>query len=196
LAKRLPGKESLMKTWKANGRSVASLSIFGAIVVLLAFGLGAAGAGASLEDEEIALHVRQFKSKDGFVVAQAIRGAYRRLADSRCQAVFSDFAKASGERLQQVLDEQAQTGQSHLRRLLFYDAAHLSGCRVPGVLAFTEPGSRVVFICSSWFREAFELNPAKVEAVIIHESLHSLGLAENPPRSQEITARVMARCGG
>ena len=95
-----------------------------------------------------------------------------------------------------MLDEQGQTGQSHLRRLLFYDAAHLPGCRVPGVLAFTEPGSRVVFVCSSWFREAFELNPAKVEAVIIHESLHSLGLGENPPRSQEITAKVVPRCGG
>ena len=185
-----------MKAWKGNGRGVASLRIFGAIVVLLGFGRVAAKAGDSPLDDEIALHVRQFRSKDGFAVSQAIRGAYRRLADSRCEAVFSDFAKASGEALQQVLDEQGQTGQSYLRRLLFYDAAHTSACRVPGVLAFTQPESRVVRVCSSWFREAFELNPAKAEAVIIHESLHSLGLGENPPRSQEITARVMARCGG
>ena len=60
----------------------------------------------------------------------------------------------------------------------------------------TQPGSRAIFICSAWFRQAFELNPRKVEAVIIHESLHSLGLGENPPRSQAITAQVMARCGG
>jgi hypothetical protein len=62
----------------------------------------------------------------------------------------------------------------------------------------TQPESRVIFICicGSWFREAFELSPRKVEAVIVHESLHSLGLGENPPRSQDITARVVARCGG
>ncbi len=32
--------------------------------------------------------------------------------------------------------------------------------------------------------------------MIIHESLHSLGLGENPPRSQDITSRVTERCGG
>jgi len=33
------------------------------------------------------------------------------------------------------------------------------------------------------------------EAVIIHETLHSLGLGENPPTSDEITRRVFSRCG-
>jgi hypothetical protein len=69
-----------------------------------------------------------------------------------------------------------------------------AGCKAPGVLAFTQPGSQVVYVCNRWFREAFATNPSKVEAVIIHEALHSLGLGENPPSSQEITARVMQRC--
>jgi hypothetical protein len=186
-----------MKSWKANASGVPSRRFLGVLVVLL--GLTAAPATAGdppLEDEEIASHVRQFRSRDAFAVVQAIQGAHRRLADSRCQAIFSDFAKPSGQGLQEVLDEQGQTGQSHLRRLLFYDGTQISGCRVPGVLVVTQPESRAIFICSSWFRQAFELNPGKVEAVIIHESLHSLGLGENPPRSQDITARVVARCGG
>ncbi len=148
------------------------------------------------EGEEAAFHVRLTRSRDGFVVGQAIRGAYRRLAEPPCQAVFSDFSEPSGRKLQDVLDEEGHTGQSHLRRLLFYDGSPTSRCRVPGVLAFTQPRSRVIYICSSCFREAFALNPAKVEAVIIHESLHALGLGENPPASQEITARVRQRCGG
>ena len=93
-----------------------------------------------------------------------------------------------------MLDERGETGQSHLQRLFFYDGAEARGCRVPGVLAFTQPGSHVVYVCSQWFRETFTTNPSKVEAVIIHESLHSLGLGENPPKSHEITARVMERC--
>jgi hypothetical protein len=32
-------------------------------------------------------------------------------------------------------------------------------------------------------------------ALIIHEELHSLGLAENPPSSAAITDRVISRCG-
>jgi hypothetical protein len=31
--------------------------------------------------------------------------------------------------------------------------------------------------------------------MIIHEILHSLGLGENPPSSDEITKQVAARCG-
>ena len=30
---------------------------------------------------------------------------------------------------------------------------------------------------------------------MIHEFLHTLGLGENPPTSQEITERVSNRCG-
>ena len=144
--------------------------------------------------EKDASLIRLKQSRDGFVVGQAVRGAQRRLADPGCQAVFSDFTESSGRRLQDVLDDRGETGQGHLRRLFFYDGAEAGGCKVPGALAFTEPGSHVVYVCNQWFREAFATNPSKVEAVIIHESLHSLGLGENPPSSHEITARVMERC--
>ena len=30
---------------------------------------------------------------------------------------------------------------------------------------------------------------------LIHETLHTLGLGENPPSSEEITLRVESRCG-
>jgi hypothetical protein len=164
-------------------------------VVLL--GLGAVRSearGARPAGQDEIFQVRLGQGRDVFLVGQAVRGADRRLADSRCQAVFADFTDPSGRTLQQILDEQGQTGQGRLRLLMFYDGAQLAGCRAPGVLAFTQPGSSVVYVCSTWFREAFELNPARVEAVIIHESLHSLGLGENPPASHEITARVLSRC--
>jgi hypothetical protein len=34
------------------------------------------------------------------------------------------------------------------------------------------------------------------EIILIHEFLHTLGLGENPPTSDAITARVSIRCGG
>ena len=112
-----------MKAWKTNGRGVASRRFAGVVVVLLVLTGVTANAGDSpLEGEEIASHVRRFRSRDAFAVVQAVQGAHRRLADSRCQAIFSDFAKPSGQGLQEVLDEQGQTGQSHLLRLLFTTA--------------------------------------------------------------------------
>ncbi len=162
------------------------------VIVLGLQGVQAEPGGARLVDE-VASHIRLRQSRDGFLAGQAVRGAHRLLADPGCQSVFSDFIESSGRRLQDVLDERGETGQSHLRRLLFYDGAE-ARCKDPGVLAFTQPGSHVVYICNQWFREAFATNPSKVEAVIIHESLHSLGLGENPPSSHDITARVMERC--
>jgi hypothetical protein len=165
-----------------------------AVLILALQGVQAEPGGAGLTDEE-AFHVRLRQSRDGFVVGLAVRGAHRRLADPGCQAVFSDFTESSGRKLQDVLDERGETGQSHLRRLFFYDGVEARSCRVaPGALAFTAPGSHVVLVCNQWFREAFATNPSKVEAAIIHESLHTLGLGENPPSSHEITARVMERC--
>ena len=168
--------------------------LIGVPVLILALqGVQAEPGGAGLTDKD-AFHVRLRQSRDGFLVGLALRGAHRRLADPGCQAVFSDFTESSGRSLQDVLDERGETGQSHLQRLFFYDGAEARVCGVPAALAFTQPGSHVVFVCNQWFREAFASNPSKVEAAIIHESLHSLGLRENPPSSHEITARVMERC--
>jgi len=42
--------------------------------------------------------------------------------------------------------------------------------------------------------EAARRDPILADAALIHESLHSLGLGENPPSSLEITSRVISRC--
>jgi hypothetical protein len=178
----------------AGGRGIVRLRVG---VVLVSLGLSSVlvepGDGPA-EVTKAAFNVRLRRSRDGFAVSRALQGAYTRLADPGCQAVLSDFTLPSGRSLQEVLDEQGQTGQSFLRLLLFYDGTEVPRCRKPGLLAFTQPGSRVIYICSAWFREAFELNPANVEAVIIHETLHAIGLGENPPRGEDITAQVRARC--
>jgi hypothetical protein len=38
-------------------------------------------------------------------------------------------------------------------------------------------------------------NGHEVEAMVIHEMLHSLGLGEDPPSGREINLRVLMRCG-
>jgi len=38
-------------------------------------------------------------------------------------------------------------------------------------------------------------NSRHAEAALIHEALHSPGLGENPPSSDYISERVLARCG-
>ena len=83
----------------------------------------------------------------------------------------------------------------YLTMVTFIDDTRHRLC-VSGVLAFTAPGSRVVRVCVEELNRINAQQPDYVVASLIHEILHTLGLGENPPSSREITARVLARCGG
>jgi hypothetical protein len=182
-----------MKGPNVRGRSAFRFPLSALVVTSLGLSLLASEADDG-SGKGLLVHVRLNKARDVFAVSQAVRGAYRRLSDPRCQAVLSDFKEPSGRTLKEALDAEGLTPQDHLNRLLFYEGPLASNCRLPGVLAFTQPGSHVIYICTSWFQEAFTLNPTKSEAVIIHEALHSLGLGENPPSGRDITSRILERC--
>src|SRR5262245_61240776 len=139
--------------------------------VALVLGMGSAAAEAS--DSAVA-STRLRHPEDRVAVVQAIRGAARRLGDPRCQALLTNFTDAEGRSLREALDAEGLTAAEHLGRLFFYDgAASRCGARH---LAYTDRGSRVVFVCGHRFRTLSQQNPPYVEAAIIHEALHSLGL--------------------
>lgn len=108
--------------------------------------------------------------------------------------MFSEFKDASGRTLQEKLDAQGRTAASYLGWIAFADGARLRRCQDPNVFAMTEPGSRVVYVCGRQFAFVDGNNPKQTEAFLIHEELHFLGLGENPPSPEEITARVLAMC--
>jgi hypothetical protein len=128
-----------------------------------------------------------------FAVERAIAAAIERLEQPACQRVLSDFHDATGRTLQQALDQSGSTPRSVLAQLTFREEFGRR-CQDAGTLAFTTIGGRDVFICSRQFWEVYRRNPVHVEALLIHELLHTLGLGENPPASAEITARVLQRC--
>jgi len=147
----------------------------------------------------LASNVRIADEYRAAAVQKAVVSAFDRLGDAKCQAIFSDFRDASGQTLQEKLDALGETGQSYLRLVLFYEGSELRTCHSPRgreISAVTKVGSRAVFICQPNFSQGRRPKPFIPEAVIIHETLHSLGLGENPPTSDEITWRVFSRCAG
>jgi hypothetical protein len=124
---------------------------------------------------------------------RAVHGAARRLAVPSCEAVLADFRDTSGRQLLAGLGETGFDAPSYARIVLFYDGSNAEPCRRPGILAFTAPGRRVVRVCPSLGRLAVA-EPGLAESIVIHEILHTLGLAENPPSSDEITRAVERRC--
>lgn len=163
-------------------------------VLALALTLGAADALAGGDATRIEVGDAAVAGING-IVAVAVRDAIARLSVDGCARIFSDYRDASGRTLQDNLKALGQTGPGYLAWLNFYDGHGKSRCADRGTLASTSPGSRVVYICSPQFTEKQHRDPGLTAALIIHEELHSLGLAENPPSSQAITAQVISRCG-
>ena len=161
---------------------------------------GVLGLGLSLaatarpEPVPLAFNVRILHEETADVVQSALRGAAGRLESPACQAVFSDFQDLAGRPLQERLESLGQTPQSYLGQIFFYDGSKEPRCQAPEILAVTSPGSHVVHVCPKAIRVLFRRQPLYVEATLIHEALHTLGLGENPPSSREITSRVVRRC--
>jgi hypothetical protein len=124
----------------------------------------------------------------------AILRAYEALENPRCEQIFLDFQDSSGRTLQERLDSLSETGQSHLAGMLFYEGWNGRPCPSPQTFAMTIPGSRVVYFCGRKFASMIGRDPSALRVAILHEELHSLGLGENPPSSEEISRRVALRC--
>ena len=124
-----------------------------------------------------------------------MHGAARRLAEPSCAAVLTDFRDHAGRPLREHLRELDLDAPAYARMVLFYDGSNDSPCRRPRTYAFTAPGSRVVRTCPT-LGTLVASEPDEAEAIVIHEILHTLGLEENPPTSEDITAAVVRRCRG
>jgi hypothetical protein len=132
--------------------------------------------------------------KARMTVLDALDGAARRLTTPVCRQIFDDFADANGRPLADDLAARARSASDVLAALYFVDGDETAQCRgSETIAAFTEPGSRVVRVCSKRFVQ-FAAKTTAGEILLIHELLHSLGLGENPPTSAEITNAVARRC--
>jgi hypothetical protein len=139
-------------------------------------------------------HVRLGDAATASALRTALGRAARRLDTPSCRRVLTEFQDGSGQTLQSVLDGAGQSPAGHMAGLFFYDGSDMPQCRVPGTLAFTTRGSRVVLVCPAQFRSLERRDERQIDVVIIHETLHTLGLGENPPTPQHISQRVFSRC--
>jgi len=131
-----------------------------------------------------------------FVRAQ-VRRAAERLESGPCALVLGDFLDPdTGRPLSDTLAASSRTAASYLGELTFRAGPADGPCRDASVAAYTSPGSHAVYVCQDRFRR-FQAGKEQnlPVTILIHETLHTLGLGENPPTSEEITERVEARCG-
>lgn len=125
---------------------------------------------------------------------KAIAGAAQWLASAGCQELFGDFRDSQGRVLGERLNALGVDGAGYLGLVLFVDDPRTGTCALPGRLAYTSPGSRVVYLCGRDFERAWRADAGQAKAAVIHEILHSLGLGESPPSPRFITHRILERC--
>lgn len=154
---------------------------------------GAALGSFGVQAQEMPANARLRQPAERMALAQALRGAARRLTREECQGLLDEFTDTSGQPLRAPLAAQAMDVKEYLGRVLFYDAP-ADTCQEQMLAGTAAAGSRVIRVCGRRFARTVTESANHAEAIVIHEMLHSLGLGENPPTSDYITSRVMERC--
>jgi hypothetical protein len=137
--------------------------------------------------------------RDARAVDAARAGAAKRLEREECRKILSDFTDAQGRTLPQNLDEWGMSPADYISLIPFVDGSSQALCRQgrTKTALVASPGVRRVFVCPS-LADVQLRQPGIAESMVLHESLHTLGLGGAPqpgaPTSIEITQRVEARC--
>jgi len=131
---------------------------------------------------------------DQGTVRRALDLARAKLVSPGCAQIYADFGLPGGGTAQDALAGLGIVPEEFLETLVFTDGSGEPVCRMGRAMLTTRPGTSMIFVCPGFAR--FQIrNPGLSASLVIHESLHSLGLGEDPPSSSEITRRVERRCG-
>jgi hypothetical protein len=116
-----------------------------------------------------------------------------RLHAPECQMVLTDFTDAKGRSLQDNLAAFALPPDEFLAVLPLLDGSERPLCKGNQSHLLTTAGVPRILVCRSFLKAVYQ-ERVMAEVYLIHELLHTLGLGENPPSSQDITRQVVRRC--
>jgi len=138
-----------------------------------------------------------FDNGEQFAIRGAINGALERLKNPACRELLTDFVDVNGRPLADSLAARGTDIAAAFAVLRFVDGESERPCRAlqSRTMAFTAPRARIIHVCAIRFKDLFVRNAPIAEIVVIHEFLHTIGLGENPPTTDAITAQVRRRCG-
>ncbi len=137
--------------------------------------------------------VRPLGRYEARLVDMAREGAMRRLQSAECRQVFTDFKDPQGRTPLENLSAFAVEPHEYVAQVPFLDGRDRPLCQRGQSHLLSTRGTARVLVCEP-FLETVNRERDMAEFYVIHEILHTLGLDENPPTSQEITQQVKRRC--
>jgi hypothetical protein len=137
--------------------------------------------------------LRPLPAYEARVVDFAREGAMRRLRVPECQALLAQLRDGEGHPLAARLAAFGVEADRYLAMVPFLDGTGRPLCGGGQSQLLTVRGVPRVVVCQP-FLKTVERERETAEVYVIHELLHTLGLGENPPSSQEITQLVKEQC--
>jgi len=162
----------------------------GMVVVFLGLCSPLCAGGDSRKQPTLTLSLT-FPDRQG--VRLAVDLAIGKLARPGCSSIFEDFELPDGRTPRSELDRLGLHPDALVKSLVFVNGSRDPVCRNGRAVLTTTPGSRLIRVCPGFARLQFQ-DADRSACLIIHESLHALGVGENPPSSRDITNRVERRC--
>jgi hypothetical protein len=148
---------------------------------------------ASLEAARAQVDLRPLPAFEARSVDFAREGAMRRLREPGCQRLLEEFRGADGSPLTAKLASFGVSADQYLAMIPFLDGTSRPLCQGGQSQLLTARGVARIAVCRP-FLQTVDRERVTAEVYVIHEMLHTLGLGENPPSSQEITQRVKRQC--
>jgi hypothetical protein len=137
--------------------------------------------------------LRPLPAYEAKVVDIARAGAARRLRAPGCRALLETLRDHDGRPLAARLETFGVAVDEYLGMVPFLDGSRRPLCGGGQSQLLTVSGVPRVVVCRP-FLQTVERDRVEAEVYVIHELLHTLGLGENPPSSQEITQLVKRQC--
>jgi hypothetical protein len=145
-------------------------------------------AGSDRDDGPMMLHLT-FTARQS--VRRGVTLALARLSRPGCSNIFADFRFPDGRTPRSELDRLGIEPAALVKSLVFVDGSGDPVCGNGRAVLTTTPGSKLIRVCPGF---AQVRDPGLTACLVLHESLHALGLGEDPPTSRDITTRVERRC--
>ncbi len=101
-------------------------------------------------------------------------------AGEKCQAVLAQFSDSDRQPLTTRLTALNVSVQAYLRLFDRPGRPQHPRCEQPGILAFTTPGSRAIYVCGEAFVRLSLRTPEEARTTVIHEVLPLAGTRREP----------------
>ena len=119
--------------------------------------------------------------------------ATERLGTDACRRIFEEVPDFTGRPVARRLADARRSPSAHFARLLFVEGAG-GPCGASLVAAWSVAGDLRVRICPLTFGATAARDRREAAAILIHEALHTLGVAEDAAH-EPLTTFVRRRCG-